>query len=58
MWKNSIKSKISDRFAVLEDSDNVCISWATESITENIKLSAIVLSHYRLKQREPWFEEE
>jgi hypothetical protein len=46
--------KISNRHAVLENLDDVDISRAWESITENMKTSATEsLDYYEFKQRKP-----
>jgi RNase P/RNase MRP subunit POP5 len=50
--------KISNRFAALENLDDVDISKAWKSIRENIRASAAKnLGYYELKEQKPWLDE-
>jgi hypothetical protein len=57
--KEQYRVKISYRFAALENlDDGVDISRASETIGENIKMSAKASISYELKKHKPWFDEE
>jgi hypothetical protein len=56
--KEQYRVEISNRFATLENLDDVNINRARKTARENIKISAKKsLSYYELKKHKTWFDE-